>query len=66
MKKAEVKFTDFCNDEDEHSVELLWGSPRPSQLHQAALRSVMERPAGLLFTKLNGALEAFVAEYTAK
>lgn len=65
-KKAEVKFIDFSNDEDEHEVELTFVSPKPSQLHQAAIRSVMERPGGLLFAKLNTALEQFVVDFKAK
>ena len=65
-KKVEVKFTDFCCDEDEHDMAVSFVAPKPSALHQAAVRSVMERPNGLLYTQINAALEQFVTDFKSK
>lgn len=65
-KKVEVKFTDFCCDEDEHDMAVSFVAPKPSALHQAAVRSVMERPNGLLYSQINAALEQFVTDFKSK
>lgn len=65
-KKATIKVVDFSQDDDEVQLELKFVSPKPSALHQAALRSVMERGSGSLRTRILATLEQFVVDFKAK
>lgn len=64
-KKATVKVIEFSQDEDEPRFELSFQSPKPSAVHQAALRSVIEAQ-GPLRVKILAALQQFVNDYKAK
>lgn len=64
--KAEVEFVEFCQDEEECLMRLTWGKPKPSEVHQAALRSVMNKRDGQLYRQFHALLQEFVLAYKAK
>lgn len=66
VKKAEIEFVEFSQDEEQCELRVAFKSPKPDAMCQAAIRSSLAAGSGPLFQALHKPLATFAAEYRSK